>query len=328
MKQASYWEAREEGKVRCRLCPHQCVISPDREGICKNKRNVDGKLFAHRYGEISALALDPIEKKPLYHFHPGRMILSVGTIGCNLSCRFCQNYHLVQGQVPTDPATPEEIVQAAIKQRSFGISYTYNEPFISFEFVLDTAKLAKEKGLSNVLVTNGYYNPEPFEELLPFIDAMNIDLKSIRDGFYKKLCKARVEPVKVTIARAVKDCLVEVTNLLVTGENDSDEDLRDLVDWLAGVGPEIPLHFSAYRPMFKLNNPSTPLERLNRAYEIASQKMKWVYLGNVMMELGQDSNCPHCRARLVRRRGYSTKLENLRGSECGKCGGAVNFVAE
>jgi len=219
-------------------------------------------------------------------------------------------------------------VQAAIKQRSFGISYTYNEPFISFEFVLDTAKLAKEKGLSNVLVTNGYYNPEPFEELLPFIDAMNIDLKSIRDGFYKKLCKARVEPVKVTIARAVKDCLVEVTNLLVTGENDSDEDLRDLVDWLAGVGPEIPLHFSAYRPMFKLNNPSTPLERLNRAYEIASQKMKWVYLGNVMMELGQDSNCPHCRARLVRRRGYSTKLENLRGSECGKCGGAVNFVAE
>lgn len=328
MKPAKYWEALGDKKVRCLLCPHQCVILPDQEGICSNKKNIGAKLFAHHWGEVSALGMDPIEKKPLYHFYPGRMILSVGTTGCNLGCSFCQNYHLVNGRASTEPAEPEEIVGQAKRQHSFAIAYTYNEPFISYEFVIDVAKAAHEAGLKNVLVTNGYYNPEPFEELLPYVDAMNIDLKSIRDGFYKKLCKARLAPVLDTIERAAKRCLVEVTNLIVTDENDSDEEFHDLVDWVAGVSVDIPLHFSAYRPMYKLKNPSTPQKRLRRAYEIAREKLNYVYLGNVIVEVGQDSNCPHCGAVLVERSGYATTIKSLKGPECGSCGNKVNFVNE
>ena len=326
MKEAMYWEAVEGGKCRCRLCPHQCLIGPGKEGICQNKKNLDGTLMAFRYGEITALNLDPVEKKPLYHFFPGKSILSVGTFGCNLACAFCQNYHLWDGHCPTDPAGPEDLVAAAQRSRSFGLAYTYNEPYMSFEYVLDTAKLARAAGLKNVLVTNGYYNPEPFEELLPFIDAMNIDLKAIRDDFYKKLCKARVEPVKRTIARAAQSCLVEVTNLLVTGENDSDADVAALVDWVASVSVDLPLHFSAYHPMYKLDTPPTSLERLQRAYEIAAAKLHYVYLGNVLSNIGANTNCPHCGAVLVKRRGYTVQIENLRGDKCGACGNKLNFV--
>jgi pyruvate formate lyase activating enzyme len=326
MKEASYWKTTEGGKVQCLLCPHRCVIAPDHEGRCRNKKNQDGKLYAHRYGEASALARDPIEKKPLYHFFPGRTILSVGTTGCNLACDFCQNHHLVNGQAAAEEISPAQLVKAAQQQRSFGIAYTYNEPFISYEYVLDAARLAREAGLKNVLVTNGFYNPLPFAELLPFIDAMNIDLKSIRDNFYKKLCKAAVDPVKTTIAHASKHALVEVTNLIVTDENDSDADLQGLVDWIASLSPDIPLHFSAYRPMYKLDNPPTPMERLMRAYQIAAAKLNYVYLGNVHAEVGQDTLCPHCRALLVSRYGYQTKIEKLDGEKCGACGKAVNFV--
>lgn len=326
MEPARYWEKREGGKLRCRLCPHQCLLGEGEVGICDNKRNQGGGLFALHYGEITALAMDPIEKKPLYHFHPGEMILSVGTWGCNLGCDFCQNYHLWDGKARTEKASPRDIVDAALRNKSFGIAYTYNEPFISYEFVMDSAKLARKQGIKNVLVTNGYYNADPLEEMLPLIDAMNIDLKSIRDQFYKKLCKARVGPVKKTIERAARDCLVEVTNLVVTDENDSEQDLRDLVEWVAGVSPDIPIHFSAYRPMYKLSNPSTPMKTLLRAFEIAREKLNYVYLGNVMIDVGQDSTCPHCGAVLVERQGYHTAVRSLAIDECGSCGNRVNFV--
>jgi pyruvate formate lyase activating enzyme len=328
MKEARYWEKLDDGKVRCNLCPHRCVIKPGKLGICRNKKNADGALWAVHYGEVTALAMDPIEKKPLYHFYPGRSILSVGTQGCNLGCDFCQNYHLWDGRVHTDRAAPEDIVKAAKRQGSFAVAYTYNEPYISFEYVLDTARLAHDAGIKNVLVTNGFYNPEPFEELLPLVDAMNIDLKSIRNDFYKRLCKARVDPVKRTIERAARDCLVEVTNLIVTHENDSDDDLQDLVDWVASVSPDIPIHFSAYRPTHKLKNPSTPMERLLRAYDIAGEKLNYVYLGNVILDVGADSFCPHCKATLVFRSGYRTRVESLKGDKCGKCGNDVHFVNE
>jgi len=262
LKPAKYWVKKEEGVVQCLLCPHQCTIKPGKEGICKNKKNIEGELYAHRYGEVSAIALDPIEKKPLYHFYPGSQILSIGTVGCNFQCKFCQNYHLVEATVPTEEVEIEELISSAKRHRSVGIAYTYNEPFISFEFVLDCAVRAREAGLKNVLVTNGYYNPEPFEELLPYIDAMNIDLKSLQDDFYRRLCGGRLEPVLKTIERAHQDCLVELTNLLVTDENDSDEDIQKLVDWIASLDPEIPLHFSRYHPMYKFTNPPTPIERV------------------------------------------------------------------
>jgi pyruvate formate lyase activating enzyme len=325
MKEARYWE-KVDDKCRCRLCPHQCLIGEGKFGICQNRSTRDGKLIAVRYGEITALNMDPVEKKPLYHFHPGRGILSVGTFGCNLACSYCQNFNLWNGQPASNEALPERVLQAARRADSFGVAYTYNEPYMSFEYVLDCAKLMRAEGIKNVLVTNGFYNPEPLEELLPFIDAMNIDLKSIRNEFYQKMCKARVEPVLRTIERCAKSCLVELTNLLVTGENDSDEDLSALVDWVASVSVNIPLHFSAYHPMFKLHNPPTPLERLERAFEIASAKLHYVYLGNVHTDVGSDSHCPHCRALLVRRRGYDTHIENLAGDKCGECGQKLNFV--
>ncbi len=315
--------------VQCQLCPHMCVIKPGAEGICKNKKNIDGILYAHRYGEASAIAMDPIEKKPLYHFYPGRNILSIGTVGCNFACMFCQNYHLVEARVATDRVEPEDLVNAAKRHGGVGLAYTYNEPYISYEYILDTARLIRDAGLKNVLVTNGFYNPEPFEELLPLVDAMNIDLKSMHNDFYKKYCKASLDPVKQTIERATRNgCLVELTNLIITDINDSDDDLKQLVDYVAGINPEIPMHFSRYHPMYKLSNPATPEERLYRAYEIAKEKLKYIYIGNIMIDVGQDSICPHCGATLVHRSGYSIRLGTLKGNSCSNCNNKVHFVNE
>ena len=327
-KPAAYWETLDKEMVQCHLCPHQCKIKPGADGKCHNKQNVDHVLYAKHYGEVTALAMDPMEKKPLYHFYPGRMIFSVGTQGCNLTCSFCQNWHLWDGDVKTDAVEPDEIVALAKREGSMAIAYTYNEPFMSYEYVRDIARLARAAGLKNVLVTNGFYNPEPFEALLPLIDAMNIDLKSIRDDYYRKLCGGRVEPVLRTIARAAKGCHVELTNLVVTGENDRDEDFQDLVDFVAGVNPEIPLHFSAYHPMYKMENPPTPTERLRAANRIAREKLKYVYVGNVMLSEGQDSLCPTCGKVLVKRNGYQIKIGTLKGANCGACGAKVNFVNE
>lgn len=326
MKEAMHWKKEEDGKVRCLLCPHQCSLGEGETGICSNKRNAGGTLEAARFGEITALAMDPIEKKPLYHFHPGEQILSVGTYGCNLSCDFCQNHHLWNGHVPAETLLPKDLVARA-RGRSFAIAYTYNEPFMGYEYVLESARLAHAEGIKNVLVTNGYYNPGPFEELLPYIDAMNIDLKSMRDDFYKRLCGARLKPVQRTIERAVGGCLVELTNLIIPGENDSDRELAELAGYVAGVSPDIPMHFSAYRPMHKRRNPPTPSGRLEKAYELARARLKYVYVGNVIMGLGSDSECPSCGATLVKRSGYRTRVVGLAGDKCGACGESVNFVA-
>ena len=329
MKQvASYWEKLDDSLVQCRLCPHQCKIRPGQDGICRNKHNQDQVLYAKHYGEVTALAMDPMEKKPLYHFYPGRMIFSVGTQGCNLACSFCQNWHLWDGDVRADEMSPADIVAAARREGSMAIAYTYNEPFMSFEYVMAIARLARAEGLKNVMVTNGYYNPEPLEELLPLIDAFNIDLKSIRDDFYRKLCRGRVEPVKRTIERASRRAMVELTNLIVTGENDRDQDFHDLVDWVAGVSVDIPLHFSAYRPMYKMNNPPTGQDRLLSAYRIARAKLRYVYLGNVSMTEGQDSICPHCGTTLVKRTGYQVRMVSLAGAHCAACRNELHFVNE
>jgi len=325
MKQAMFWERLDDGRVQCHLCPHNCRIRLGKEGICKNKKNLDGTLYASRYGEITALAMDPIEKKPLYHFHPGSEILSVGTFGCNFSCDFCQNWRLWDGGAPTEKTDPGRIVEAA-KDRSFAIAYTYNEPYMSYEFVTDCASKAKEAGIKNVMVTNGFFNPEPLEALLPYIDAMNIDIKSIRNDFYKRLCKGKLDPVKKSIERAHKDCLVELTNLVITGENDSEQDIRQLVSWVASLSPDIPMHFSAYRPMYKMTNPPTPVSALRRAYEIASEKLNYVYVGNVILNIGQDSLCPRCGVKLVERSGYRTRVAELSGNRCGACGNELNFI--
>ncbi|MDD4878920.1 MAG: AmmeMemoRadiSam system radical SAM enzyme [Candidatus Omnitrophica bacterium] len=282
MKEALYWE-KADGAVRCLLCPHDCKIVNGITGVCGVRQNIDGKLYSLVYGEATSVSLDPVEKKPLYHFHPGEYILSLGTKGCNFKCPFCQNWAISQDLgASAQKITSQWVVDKAKECKSFGIAYTYNEPFIWYEFVLETAKLAKGEGLENVLVTNGFVNPKPLEEMLPFIGAMNIDLKSIDDEFYRKYCKGSLEPVLQTIKTSVKACHVELTNLVIPGLNDSEDNFIRLVDWIyTNAGADVPLHFSRYFPCYKMDQPVTSKETLEKAYKIAKKKLRNVYLGNI-----------------------------------------------
>jgi pyruvate formate lyase activating enzyme len=283
MKEALHYEKLDGKRVRCRLCPYECNIPPSGRGACGVRQNDSGTLYTLVYGKTTGIALDPIEKKPLYRYHPGEFILSLGTRGCNLHCDFCQNWHISQEvSGPTENITSEETVERARSAGSFGIAYTYNEPFIWYEFVLDTAKLARENGLENVLVTNGFVNKEPLEEMLPFIDAMNIDLKAFDEDFYSKVCKGRLGPVLDTIKISAKRCHIELTNLIIPTLNDSEEMIKKMADWICNnVGADTPLHISRYFPCYKSTLPPTPVETLKMAEGIAKKKLKHVYLGNI-----------------------------------------------
>ncbi|MBL7130514.1 MAG: AmmeMemoRadiSam system radical SAM enzyme [Candidatus Omnitrophica bacterium] len=283
MKEALFYETKDNLKVQCHLCPHNCLIAEGKLGLCGVRKNQKGKLYSLIYEEVTSLALDPIEKKPLYHYHSGESILSIGTKGCNLSCPYCQNWHISKDlNVSTEKVTSEYLVKRAKQLDSFGIAYTYNEPFIWYEFVLDTAKLAKKEGLENVLVTNGYVNSEPLREILPFIGGMNIDIKSIEDKFYVNTCRGKVAPVLEVIKESSKHCHIELTNLIIPSLNDREENFVNLVDWICeNLGDSVPLHFSRYFPCYKLDFPSTPIAALKKAEEIAKRKLKFVYLGNV-----------------------------------------------
>ena len=283
MEKARYWSRTDGGKVRCELCPNFCVIAEDRRGSCGVRINKGGTLFTEIYGEITSLALDPIEKKPLYRYHPGEFILSVGTKGCNFHCGFCQNASISQAlHVPTEKVTSELLIKKAKDAKSFGIAYTYNEPFIWYEFVFDTAKLAKESGLKNVLVTNGYVNEKPLEEILPIIDAMNIDIKSMSEDFYRDQCKGKLKTVLETAKLAKDKCHVEITNLVIPTLNDKEDDFKKLAGWICdNLGEDTPLHFSRYFPCYKFKIPATPIDTLKLAERIAKSRLKHVYLGNV-----------------------------------------------
>ena len=279
-RQAMHYETLTGGVVRCTLCPHFCEIHQESTGICGVRKNHSGKLIAESFARVNGIALDPIEKKPLHFFHPGSIILSVGTYGCNLDCPFCQNHKSVRQQKNGDILTPEELTAIAKKYTShgnIGVAYTYNEPIVGYEYVYETAKLVKSAGLKNILVTNGFINPKPLVELLPFIDAMNIDLKAFTQGFYDKL-GGKLEAVKETITSST--CHVEVTMLIIPGENEND--ICEAAKWLANINPEIPLHLSRFFPRYKYTNHApTPIETLIHAAEKAQQHLKNVVLGNV-----------------------------------------------
>lgn len=327
MKEALYYEKLEEGRVHCLLCPQDCVIAPGRRGFCRVRVNVDGALYTENYERAMARSMDPIEKKPLYHFYPGRAIYSIGTRGCNQRCDFCQNWHMLEDDAPTDELTVRDAVEDAVRRRSIGIAYTYNEPTIWYEFVLECAQLAKEKGLVNVLVTNGSINPGPFARLAPYVDAMNIDVKSMDPEFYRKICKSRLEPVLET-CRAAREAgiHIEITNLVIPTLNDSDELFGRLVDFVYGLGPEVPLHFSAYFPAYKMTIGPTPLSALLRARDIAVRKLYYVFLGNVALADGSHTYCPQCGNLLVERRGYAVTVKGIEEKRCDRCGRAVDVV--
>jgi len=326
-KEALFWEKREDGRIRCLLCPVGCVIAEGKVGVCMGRRNEGGTLYAINYGRLVSLAIDPVEKKPLYHFHPGTQILSTGPNGCNMNCGNCQNWTISQEESPTQYMPPEELVNLAVRENSVGIAYTYTEPLIWYEYVLDAAKIAKKKDLANVLVTNGYINEEPFKKLLPHIDAMNVDLKSMDEDFYRRICKGKLSPVLRTIQLAHQHGIhLEITNLLIPTLNDSDEQIQSLVDFVANLSDRTPLHFSRYFPAYRMNIQATPLETLQRAFLLGKRKLKYVYIGNAYLPNTSHTYCPECNQLLIKRDGYYTSIVGIRERKCKKCGASVDVV--
>ncbi len=297
-------------------------------GKCGVRVNKGGKLYLTVYGLVSAINVDPIEKKPLYHFLPSSFSLSIGTVGCNFSCKFCQNWEISQYpqshnyEVFGEFIKPEEIVKLAQFYKAASISYTYNEPVIFFEFAYDTMKLAKEKGIKNVFVTSGYETQEAIDMAAPYLDAMNIDLKSFSDDFYQKICGARLKPVLKTIEYALRMGIwIEITTLLIPGYNDSEKEIREIARFIASLSKDIPWHISRFFPAYKmLDVKPTPPELLKRAYEIGKEEgLNFVYVGNYWDESLESTYCPGCKKRVIERRGYSIK-NHLKEGCCPFCG--------
>ena len=327
MVTAKYYKQLGDNMVQCKLCPNNCVLKDGELSLCFGRKNEGGTLYAVNYGEVVSMHMDPMEKKPLYHFHPGKYILSVAPNGCNMRCPYCQNWEITQVQAPTRYIAPDEMVRIAIANESIGICYTYSEPLIWFEYILDTGKLAHERGLVNVLVTNGMINADPLEELLPYIDAANVDLKSMDPDFYRKVVKGNLDTVKHTIKRMKEAGVhVEVTNLMIPGYNDRDEDIKRLVEFVASVGDDTPLHFTRYFPYRGFDAPMTPINTLKHAYELAKQQLKYVYIGNVDILEGSNTYCPECGNLLVERFFYSTQVVGVSAGKCTKCGRKVDIV--
>jgi pyruvate formate lyase activating enzyme len=333
-REAMLWRGREEGRVECFLCAHRCVIAPAKSGVCKVRDNVQGKLVTHVYGEVIAAHIDPIEKKPLYHFLPGTTSFSIATIGCNFRCPFCQNWQISQagredrGFGGGQALSPEEIVGAAKKRGCRSISYTYTEPTIFFEYAYDTARLAREAGLANVFVTNGYMTAEALRTIRPFLDAANVDLKAFQDETYKQVCGARLEPVLDSI-RLMRELgiWVEVTTLVVPGMNDGAEELSAIARFIASVGFEVPWHISRFHPDYRYTQtPATPVETLRKAAALANEaRLNFVYIGNVWGE-SDATSCPRCGKVLIRRSGFSVEENRTRGGRCPSCGSPVAGV--
>lgn len=324
--EAKHYERQEDGAVQCRLCPHFCLIQEGGSGFCRVRQNSGGTLHSINYALVSSCAVDPVEKKPLYHFHPGQRVLSVGTIGCNLACRFCQNWTISQAhRVSTVEVAPAQLVSRCLEAHRrdpacIGLAYTYSEPVVWYEYVMETAALAREAGLKNVLVTNGFINPEPWAELLPWVDAVNIDLKSFDNTFYEQVCSGLVDPVKVAVETAFKAGVhVEVTTLLIAGLNDGDEEVDALARWLAGLSASLPLHLSRYFPAHKMERPPTPVAVMKRAATVARRHLSYVYVGNVWGAGHNSTYCPGCGALLLRRHSLTLEENRLSDGACPQC---------
>ncbi len=323
MKEALYYNKLPDNSVQCRLCPNNCRIRIDCTGSCHSRKNLNGILYATNYAKTTSLSLDPIEKKPLYHYYPGSMILSLGANSCNLHCSFCQNYEISQSECHTHDISPEELLETLLKQDLHQVAFTYTEPFTWYEYMLDCAKLFKPHKIRIVLVTNGYINQEPLRDLLPYIDAMNIDLKSFRDEFYKNACQGKLQPVLDTICTVNGFCHIELTTLIIPGLNDGADELTNLVDFVAEVNKAIPLHFSRYYPRWKCAEPITPMETLQKAYSIAKAKLEYVYLGNIQPGDYYNTYCPDCSTLLIDRCSSHIQTDNLPEGKCLKCGKVI-----
>ena len=335
MPAALFYQPAADRRVRCELCPHNCVIADGRRGICGVRENRQGTLYSLVYGKVVASHVDPIEKKPLFHFLPGSYTYSLATVGCNFKCSFCQNFEIsqVDKELPTiygHDMTSGEVVAAALERECQSISYTYTEPTIYFEFAYDCAKLARERGLKNIFVTNGYTSLPALEMIRPYLDAANVDLKSFREDFYHKYCGAKLSAVLASLKYYKQNGIwLEVTTLLIPGLNDSREELTEIANFIKGdLGADTPWHVSAFYPTYKmLDRPATPPETLTLAREIGLKAgLRYVYSGNIQIKGGEDTICPKCGATVIQRSGFQVLENELKGSGCGVCGETISGV--
>jgi pyruvate formate lyase activating enzyme len=324
-----WWHALPDGRVQCDLCPRDCKLHEGQRGLCFVRKMEQGRMVLTTYGRSSGFCVDPVEKKPLNHFYPGSAILSFGTAGCNLACKFCQNWDISKSREMDrlqDQATPEAIVAAAQRMGCRSVAFTYNDPVIFAEYAMDIADACHDKNVKAVAVTAGYIHAEPRREFYAKMDAANVDLKAFTDDFYWKICGGRLQPVLDTLVYLVKETQVwtEITTLLIPGKNDSDEELRAMSKWIhANLGPDVPLHFSAFHPDWKMTDvPRTPAATLTRAREIAQLAgLNYVYTGNVHDETGASTYCPSCEQRVVARDWYRINSYELTdGGACKSCG--------
>lgn len=327
---AAFW-VEWKGQVACKLCPQACVLMDGEVGKCGVRKNVGDRLVSLSWGKVVAQNIDPIEKKPLFHFWPGSRAYSICTPGCNLSCEFCQNWQLSQEFTAPDwEVPPEQVVDNATQTRSQGIAHTYTEPTIFFEYSRDVARLAREEGLYNVWVSNGMINRKPAREASKFVDAVNVDIKGNAE-FYRQHCDGvGLRPVKTAIREFHRQAVwVEVTNLLIPGVNDSEEDIREIVEFVAGVDKEIPLHFSRFRPHYKMKDKgATPVETVEKAVEMAREELDYVYAGNVPGHEYENTVCPECGELLVERHGFRLGRVSLLDAKCPGCGHDVPVVGK
>ncbi len=335
-KEAKWWKEGKNGKIICTLCPRYCELGEGQKGFCYIRENINGKLYSTGYGRPTGFGLDPIEKKPLFHFLPGTSVLSFGTAGCNLGCKFCQNWTMSKSKledVNALYASPEDVVKLALQYNAPSIAYTYNDPTIFGEYVIDISQIARNSGIRNVMVTAGYIDKKARKDVYKYIDAANVDLKAFSEDFYRKLTLSHIAPVLDTL-RWIKnetDIWLEITTLLIPGENDSDDELKAMADWIVkNLGDEVPLHFTAFHPDFMMRDKNpTPHSTLIKARKIALKAgIKYCYVGNVHDNEGETTYCPNCGKPLIKRDWHSVYENNLVDGKCPDCGTAIAGVFE
>ena len=335
-KEAVLWEKSDDNKVHCYLCRWNCIIAEDKFGACFVRKNIAGKLYSLNYDKICAANTDPIEKKPLFHFLPGSQSFSIATVGCNFRCEFCQNWQISQaamqtGEIEGQSITPAQIVSYAEKSRCKSIAYTYTEPTIFMELCADTGKIAKEHGLKNVFVSNGYMTKEAIDFASPWLDAINVDLKAFSESYYRKLCKARLQPVLDTISYIAKNTniWIEVTTLVIPGQNDSREELKQVADFLVEkAGPDVPWHISRFFPNYHMDGIApTPIDTIEMAEQIGKEAgLHYVYPGNIQARAGESTYCHNCNRIVIERSGYRIISNRLEQSRCPDCGTVIAGV--
>jgi pyruvate formate lyase activating enzyme len=333
---AKWWEPTEKGKIKCTLCPRYCNIGPGQHGFCFIRQNKNDQLITTGYGHPTGFAIDPIEKKPLSHFLPGTNILSFGTAGCNLGCKFCQNWTMSKARLDDLQAhsvSPEGVVALAKKHATPSIAYTYNDPTIFAEYVIDISKIAHDEGIRSVMVTAGYIDKEARKDVYQFIDAANVDLKAFSERFYHKLTFSHLDDVLDTLIwlKNETDVWIEITNLIIPQENDSDDELKNMCEWiLQNLGDSVPLHFTAFHPDFKMHDkPRTPDSTLHNARKIAlSMGINYCYLGNILDSKSQTTYCPECKQPLIFRDWHSVSKNLVEEGKCPDCGAVIAGIFE